>query len=93
MKALINDIDAGLFIDIIKKKKQVDPDFFFDYHFDEERHCFDSLSERRYALFSDIILFDPTHKANRCTMVFAPFIRLNYHRQLICFMTTLLRDE
>jgi len=49
----------------------------------------DSLSRKSYAIFSDILSFDMTHKTHGYSMVFVPFI--GHHRQLIYFGVSLLR--
>lgn len=68
-----------MFINVLKKKKEVNPGFFFDYHVDEEnqlKNAFwsDYLSRRSYALVGDILSFDTTHETNKYSMVFALFI-------------------
>ena len=87
-----------MFIDVLKNKKEVNPDFLFSYQVDEDNRlknvCWsDSLSRRSYAIFDDILLFDTTHKTDRYSMVFTPFTGLNHHKQLICFGADLLSDE
>jgi len=87
-----------MFIEVLKNKKEVGPGLFFNYQVDED-NClkkaswYDSVSKRSCAIFGDILSFDTTYRTNRCSMVFAPFTRLNHHRQLICIGTGLLRDE
>ena len=88
-----------MFIDILKNKKEVNLSFFcVDYQVNEENWLkdvfwLDSLIRRSHTLFGDILSFGTTHKTNKYSMVFAPFLQLNHHRKLIYFGAGLLRDE
>ena len=67
---MIKDSYAHMFVDILKKRKEVDPSFYYAQELDEENRlknvfwC-DSLCRRSYALFGDFLSFDTKHKTNR----------------------------
>ena len=80
---MIKDSDAHMFVDILKKTKEVDPGFYYAHELDEEnrlKNVFwsDSLCRRSYALFGDLLSIDTKHKTNRYDMVFAPFTGINH---------------
>jgi len=98
LKVMIKDSDAHMFVDILKKRKEVYLSFYYAHEHDEEnglKNVFwcDSLCKRSYALFGDLLSFDTKHKTNRYGVVFAPFTGINHHRQLTCFGARLIRDE
>ncbi|KAL2498881.1 Protein FAR-RED ELONGATED HYPOCOTYL 3 [Abeliophyllum distichum] len=50
-------------------------------------------SRRSYAFFGDAVVFDTTYNTNKYSMIFAPFVGVNYHGQTILFACGLLTDE
>ncbi|KAK2979932.1 hypothetical protein RJ640_007075 [Escallonia rubra] len=53
----------------------------------------DGRSREAYSQFGDVLVFNVTYKTNKFRMQFAPFIRVNHHRQFILFGGALLEDE
>ncbi|XP_077248857.1 protein FAR1-RELATED SEQUENCE 5-like [Tasmannia lanceolata] len=80
------------------KRKSEDPNFYFELELDANdtlRSMFwaDLRAREAYLTFSDVIIFDVTYKTNRFKMPFAPFTRVNHHRQSTLFGCALLADE
>ena len=53
----------------------------------------DARSIVDYGSFGDVICFDTTYRTNRYDRPFAPFVRINHHKQSIIFGATLLYDK
>lgn len=81
---MIKDSDAHMFVDILNKRKKVNPGCYYGHGLDKENRlknvfkC-DSLCWRSYALFRDLSSFDIKYKTNRYGMVFASFTSINHH--------------
>ncbi|XP_058198431.1 protein FAR1-RELATED SEQUENCE 5-like [Rhododendron vialii] len=64
---------------------------------DEERltYCFwaDATSRQSYQYFGDVVAFDTMYTINRYSMIFAPILGVNHHRQTMLFGCGLLSDE
>ena len=56
--------------------------------------AFFGLMEEQFSLsFCDVIVFDTTYRSNHLNLPFAPFTRVNHHRQFILFDYALFVDE
>ncbi|XP_077249076.1 protein FAR1-RELATED SEQUENCE 5-like [Tasmannia lanceolata] len=91
-------LDAGIVAERLQRKRAEEQDFFFSIELDSEctlRSMFwaDSMARESYMTFSDVIVFDVTYRTNMYLMPFAPFTRVNHHRQSILFGCALLADE
>lgn len=48
---------------------------------------------KNYLLFGDVVSFDTTYRTNKYSMIFAPFIGVNHHRQSITIGACFLANE
>ncbi|KAL6567684.1 hypothetical protein OROGR_001352 [Orobanche gracilis] len=90
--------DAQAVFNYCKRKKDENPNFFFQIQCDEDSRMVnffwvDARSRLAYQQFGDAITFDTTYKTNKYSMPFAPFTGLNNHYQSILFGCALLQDE
>ncbi|KAL2499549.1 Protein FAR-RED IMPAIRED RESPONSE 1 [Abeliophyllum distichum] len=90
--------DAETLIEYFSFEKEKSPNFYFDYDMDSDNklvHCFwaDSESRRSYAFFGDAVVFNTTYNTNKYSMIFAHFVGVNHHRQIVLFGCGLLSDE
>ncbi|KAL8487829.1 hypothetical protein ACS0TY_024225 [Phlomoides rotata] len=90
--------DAETLLHYFEMEKEKNENFYFVYETDDDGvflRCFwvDDESRRSYAYFGDAIVFDTTYNTNKYSMVFAPFVGVNHHRQTILFGCGLLSDE
>lgn len=98
LKNVLVDMDAEMFVEILRRNKMRDPGFYYAFEVDDDKKlkcvfwC-DSESRRDYSSFGELISFDTKHKTNKYKMVFAAFTGLNHHRKLVSFGAGLLRDE
>jgi zinc finger SWIM domain-containing protein 3 len=82
----------------MNKRKERDPDFFFEYDLDAEGRlksmfwC-DSQSRQDYQDYGDVVVFDSTYKMNRYGMPFIPFVGLNNHHKTTVFGCSIVSDE
>ncbi|KAL2541721.1 Protein FAR1-RELATED SEQUENCE 5 [Abeliophyllum distichum] len=90
--------DAETLIEYFSLEKKKSPNFYFDYETDSENtfvRCFwaDSESRRSYKCFGEAVVFDTTYNTNKYSMVFAHFVRVNHHGQMVLFGCGLLSNE
>jgi len=98
LKAYIKDSDAHMFVENLKRKKEVNKSFYYAYELDDEqrlKHIFwaDGISRKNYALYGDVVSFDTTYDTNRYKMIFAPFTGIDNHRHCVTFGAAFLGDE
>jgi len=98
LKELVKDSDADMFIDNFRRKREINPSFFYDYEADDKgklKNVFwaDGICRKNYSLFGDVVSFDTTYRTNKYFMIFAPFTGINNHRQSITFGAALLKYE
>ncbi|XP_019151959.1 PREDICTED: protein FAR1-RELATED SEQUENCE 5-like [Ipomoea nil] len=96
--AYIAEADAQMVIEDMFKRKQENPDFYFDYDIDEEAQLSrifwaDAESRRNYACFGDVMSFDATYSTNRYKLVFVPFMGVDNHKRSITFGAGLIAKE
>lgn len=90
--------DAESLIQYFESEKEKNENFYSTYETNDSGvfvRCFwsDCESRRSYAQFGDVIVFDTTYNTNKYSMVFAPFVGVNHHRQTTVFGCGLLSDE
>ncbi|KAH6811676.1 hypothetical protein C2S51_025438 [Perilla frutescens var. frutescens] len=90
--------DAESLVQHFETEKQRNMNFYFAHETDESGifiRCFwaDCESRRSYANFGNTLVFDTTYNTNKYSMMFAPFVGVNHHRQTIIFGCGLLSDE
>ncbi|XP_077228421.1 protein FAR1-RELATED SEQUENCE 5-like [Tasmannia lanceolata] len=89
--------DAVIVANHLQRKRAEDPEFFFSLELDTDmslRSMFwaDARARESYRSFSDITVFNVTYKTNWYSMSFAPFTRVNHHKQCTLFGCALLAD-
>lgn len=89
--------DASATLELMKKRRDKDPDFFYEYQVDDEgrlKNLFwcDAQSRMDYQSFGDVV-FDSTQRMNKYNMPFIPFVGLNHHRQTTIFACGIVSDE
>ncbi|XP_077230225.1 protein FAR1-RELATED SEQUENCE 5-like [Tasmannia lanceolata] len=90
--------EAFLVVQHFHQRRAEDPNFYFAMEIDKKGNLgsmfwADSRARNAYLAFSDVIVFDVTYRTNRFQMPFAPFTRVNHHRQSTLFGCGLLADE
>jgi hypothetical protein len=98
MRRTFKDTDAQMFINNLKKRKQINPGFFFDYHLDDKNrltHVFwaDAFCRKNYALFGEMVSFDSTYSTNQYNMIFCPFTGINHHMGSVFYGAALIVNE
>lgn len=90
--------DASATLELMKKRRDKDPGFFYEYQVDDEgrlKNLFwcDAQSRMDYQSFGDVVVFDSTQRMNKYNMPFIPFVGLNHHRQTTIFACGIVSDE
>ena len=90
------DIDTTLLH--FQKKKEEDPEFFWDVQPDGNGSIktifwVDGRARRSYQVFGDVVTFDTTYRVNKYSMPLAPFIGVDHHRFSIFFGMALVQHE
>ncbi|XP_019164315.1 PREDICTED: protein FAR1-RELATED SEQUENCE 5-like [Ipomoea nil] len=96
--AYIAEADAQMVIEDMFKRKEDNPDFYFDFDIDEEAQLtrlfwVDAECMRNYACFGDVMSFDATYSTNRYKLMFVPFTRVDNHKRCITFGAGLIAKE
>jgi len=72
-KYVVNGGDAQMFVDMMNNRKQIAPNFFFDYKVtDNKLVCTfwaDETSRFNYSEFGDVLSFDATFRTNRYLLI------------------------
>ncbi|KAK2640944.1 hypothetical protein Ddye_022707 [Dipteronia dyeriana] len=90
--------DAGAILQYFQKMLVENSSNFYSMQLDEDdmiTNIFwaDARSVSDYSLFGDVICFDTTYRTNEYGRPFAPFLRVNHHKQTVVFGAALLYDE
>lgn len=90
--------DAEIVLRHLRAREERDPDFFFRFEADEDRHLkrlfwADSQSRLDYEAFGDVVVFDSTYRTNRYKLPFIPFVGLNQHRSTVVFGCGIIAEE
>ncbi|KAI8559429.1 hypothetical protein RHMOL_Rhmol04G0173100 [Rhododendron molle] len=90
--------DANLLKEHFEMEKEKNAGFYYTIETDDEgrmTHYFwaDATARKSYKYFGDVVVFDTTYNTNRYSMIFAPILRVNHHRQTTLFGCALLCDE
>ncbi|XP_019186463.1 PREDICTED: protein FAR1-RELATED SEQUENCE 5-like [Ipomoea nil] len=96
--AYIAEADAQMVIEDMFKRKEDNPDFYFDFDIDEEAQLTrlfwaDAECRRNYAYYGDVMSFDATYNTNRYKLVFVPFTGVDNHKRCITFGAGLISKE
>ncbi|CAL1357706.1 unnamed protein product [Linum trigynum] len=90
--------DAQSVMNCFKKKKALDPMFFYAVQVNQ-KNCFtnffwrDGRSRIDYDCFGDVMIFDTTYSTNKYNLICAPFVGVNHHRQNTIFGCAFILDE
>ena len=87
-----------MFVAQLKRKKEVNPAFFYDFMVDEQGRLVcvfwaDALCRKNYSVFGDVVSVDATYTTNQYNMKFVPFTGVNHHLQSVFLGAALLADE
>ncbi|XP_019174042.1 PREDICTED: protein FAR1-RELATED SEQUENCE 5-like [Ipomoea nil] len=96
--AYIAEADAQMVIEDMFKRKEENPDFYFDFDIGEEAQLTrlflaDAECRRNYAYYGDVMSFDATYSTNRYKLVFVPFTGVDNHKRCITFGAGLIAKE
>jgi hypothetical protein len=85
-------------ISYFKKRKSVDPSFYYTFEVDNEvkvTNLFwrEGISLKWYAEYGDCVSFDTTYMTNRYNLPFAPFVGITGHANTCLFACAFLSDE
>jgi len=97
-RSRIAEGDARTVLGLMLKRKNSDPDFYFDYKVDDDNRLMslfwcDTQSRMDYQSFGDVVIFDSTYWMNRYKMPLVPFVGLNHHRNITVFGCGIICDE
>ncbi|KAF7120182.1 hypothetical protein RHSIM_Rhsim13G0135200 [Rhododendron simsii] len=95
---MVDGHDANLMLEYFQSEKAKNDGFTFTIEKDDEdrmTHCFwaDATARKSYQYFGDVVVFDTTYSTNRYSMIFAPILGVNHHRQTTLFGCAFLCDE
>ena len=98
MRSTCKDTYAQMFIDNLRKRKQINPGFFFEYVPDDKNQLkrvfwADAFCRKNYALFGETVSFDSTYNTNQYKMIFCPFTGINHHMGSVFYGAALIIDE
>nr|XP_040258794.1 protein FAR1-RELATED SEQUENCE 5-like [Aegilops tauschii subsp. strangulata] len=98
MRSSFEDTDAQMFIDNLRKRKKINPGFFFDYVLDDKNPLTrvfwaDAFCRKNYALFGEMVSFDSTYSTNQYKMIFCPFTGIHHHMGSVFYGAALIVDE
>ncbi|GAB2286446.1 hypothetical protein Dimus_039769 [Dionaea muscipula] len=90
--------DADMLYEYFQMEKEKNISFTFAVERDDEgrmTHCFwaDATARKSYQYFGDVVVFDTTYNTNRYSLIFAPILGVNHHRQTTLFGRAFLSDE
>ncbi|KAJ9550849.1 hypothetical protein OSB04_014894 [Centaurea solstitialis] len=96
-KYVVDGGDAQMFINMMNNRKDVAPNFFFDYKVaNSELVCTfwaDEAARFNYSEFGDVMSFDATFRTNRYCMVFIPFTVVDNHKKSVIVGAALVNKE
>ncbi|XWS37367.1 hypothetical protein CRYUN_Cryun19dG0037000 [Craigia yunnanensis] len=94
----LNPEDVQGLINYLKQLQLEDPSFFYTLQVDAKSSLAnffwrDGRSKMDYHYFGDVIVLDTTFRIGLQSMICAPFLGLNHHRQYVLLGCALLLDE
>ncbi|KAF7139329.1 hypothetical protein RHSIM_Rhsim07G0159000 [Rhododendron simsii] len=97
-RKFVDGHDANMLCEYFEMKQQKNPGFIYTIEEDDERrmtHCFwaDATCRKSYKYFGDVVVFDTTYYTNKYSLIFAPILGVNHHRQTTLFGCAFLSDE
>ncbi|XP_058202896.1 protein FAR1-RELATED SEQUENCE 5-like [Rhododendron vialii] len=97
-KNVVHGHDANILYEHFEMEQQKNPGFRFTFERDDKdrmTHCFwvDAASRKSYQYFGDVVVFDTTYYTNKYSLIFAPILRVNHHRQTTLLGCAFLSDE
>ena len=97
MKEVIENSNVHMFIENFERTKLKNPSFYFAYEMDDKsrlKHVFwaDGIGRKNYYPFG-VVSFDITYGSDKYSLIFAPFTRINHHRQSTTFGAKFLATE
>ncbi|XP_058202727.1 protein FAR1-RELATED SEQUENCE 5-like [Rhododendron vialii] len=98
MKKTVDGHDANMLYEYFETEKVKNDGFTYTIEKDDEgrmTNCFwaDATARKSYQYFGDVVVFDTTYNTNRYSMIFAPILGVNHHRQTTLFGCAFLCDE
>ncbi|GAB2286404.1 hypothetical protein Dimus_039763 [Dionaea muscipula] len=90
--------DADMLYEYFQIEKEKNVGFTFAIEKDDEgrmTHCFwaDATARKSYQYFGDVVVFDTTYNTKKYSLIFAPILGVNHHRQTTLFGCAFLSDE
>ncbi|XP_058217561.1 protein FAR1-RELATED SEQUENCE 5-like [Rhododendron vialii] len=97
-KNVVHGHDANMLYEHFEMEQQKNPGFRFTFERDDKdrmTHCFwaDATSRKSYQYFGDVVVFDTTYYTNKYSLMFAPILGVNHHRQITLLGCAFLSDE
>ncbi|XP_058218898.1 protein FAR1-RELATED SEQUENCE 5-like [Rhododendron vialii] len=97
-KNVVHGHDANILYEHFEIEQQKNPGFRFTFERDDKdrmTHCFwaDATSRKSYQYFGDVVVFDTTYYTNKYSLIFAPILGVNHHRQTTLLGCAFLSDE
>ncbi|XP_058192118.1 protein FAR1-RELATED SEQUENCE 7-like [Rhododendron vialii] len=97
-KNVVHGHDANMLYEHFEMEQQKNPSFRFTFERDDNdriTHYFwaDATSRKSYQYFGDVVVFDTTYYTNKYSLIFAPILGVNHHRQTTFLGYAFLSDE
>ncbi|KAF7135397.1 hypothetical protein RHSIM_Rhsim08G0139400 [Rhododendron simsii] len=97
-KNVVHGHDANILYEHLEVEQQKNPGFRFTFETDDKdrmTHCFwaDATSRKSYQYFGDVVVFDTTYYTSKYSLIFAPILGVNHHRQTTLLGCAFLSDE
>ncbi|GAB2280668.1 hypothetical protein Dimus_039422 [Dionaea muscipula] len=97
-RKLLAGHDADMLYEYFQTEQEKNAGFIFEIEKDDEgrmTQCFwaDATARNSYQYFGDVVVFDTTYNTNRYSLIFAPILGVNHHRQTTIFGCAFLSDE
>ncbi|CAH9079359.1 unnamed protein product [Cuscuta epithymum] len=94
---MFDGTDSNTLIGILKKRAELESDFFFDFDLDDGiLSCFfwrDGHMKSDYDRFGDVVIHDTTYRTNKYDMICGPFVGMNHHCKNIMFGCGFMLNE
>ncbi|XP_058180136.1 protein FAR1-RELATED SEQUENCE 5-like [Rhododendron vialii] len=97
-KNVVHGHDANMLYEHFEMEQQKNPSFRFTFERDDKdrmTHYFwaDATSRKSYQYFGDVVVFDITYYANKYSLIFAPILGVNHHKQTTLLGYAFLNDK
>ena len=92
------DSDGQMFVEMLIRKKQTCPSFFFDFQVDDKKRLYrvfwaDPISRKNCVYFGEMVSIDATYGTNKYNMKFVPITGVDNHKRCVVLGAGLITNE